>query len=94
MERKKIKIIELPVLESEILASCIFSEPFELIANECNSENNVNVIADAIKNLLHLKLLIAVNETNALTWVYDGDKMRENSFKATAQGVEWIEHQS
>jgi hypothetical protein len=49
------------------------------------------VIADAVKNLLHYKLLVAANKQNTMSWIYDGDKMRESSFKATADGVEWME---
>ena len=91
MERKKIKLIELPELETEILQLCIFPESFELIAEECTSEKKLGVIADAIKNLMHYKLLIAANVENSLNWIYDSDKMRESTFKATANGVEWME---
>ena len=91
MERKKIKMIELPDLEMEVLRLCIFPETFESIVAEVQSENKASVIADAIKNLIHYKLLVAANEANSLTWVYDSDKMRESSFKATANGVEWME---
>ena len=92
MERKKTKIIELPDLEKEILQMCIFQETFESIAEESNIEKNHNVIADAIKNLIHYKLLVPANQENSLTWVYDSDKMRESSFKATAEGIGWMEH--
>jgi hypothetical protein len=91
MERKKIKMIELPDLEMEVLRLCIFPETFESIVAEVQSENKASVIADAIKNLIHYKLLVAANEANSLTWVYDSDKMRESTFKATANGVEWME---
>ncbi len=91
MERKKIKMIELPDLEMEVLRLCIFPESFESIMAEVQSEKKASVIADAIKNLIHYKLLVAANEANSLTWVYDSDKMRESSFKATANGVEWME---
>jgi hypothetical protein len=49
------------------------------------------VIADAIKNLIHHKLLVASNSYVSLSWIYDSDKMKESSFKATAKGVEWME---
>jgi hypothetical protein len=91
MERKKIKMIELPELEMEVLRLCIFSESFESIVSEVQAEKKASVIADAVKNLIHYKLLVAANEANSLTWVYDSDKMRESSFKATANGVEWME---
>ncbi len=91
MERKKIKIIELPELELEILNMCIFPETFGSIAEECTTEKNPNVVADAIKNLIHHKLLVATNKQNALSWVYDSDKMKESMFKATADGVEFME---
>lgn len=84
-------MIELPDLEMEVLRLCIFPEPFESIVAEVQSEKKASVIADAIKNLIHYKLLVAANEANSLTWVYDSDKMRESSFKATANGVEWME---
>ena len=84
-------MIELPDLEMEVLRLCIFPETFESIVAEVQSENKASVIADAIKNLIHYKLLVAANEANSLTWVYDSDKMRESSFKATANGVEWME---
>ncbi len=94
MERKKAKIIELPELEKEVLELCLFAEPFDAIVDEVKTETKVSVIADAIKNLLHLKLLVAVNMQNTLSWIYDSDKMRESTFKATAKGVEWIEENS
>ena len=91
MERQKAKIIELPELEMEILRLCIFPETFESIAAECTSEKKQSVIADAIKNLIHTKLLLADNSANSLAWIYDVDKMKESSFRATANGVEWME---
>jgi|TARA_B110000967_G_scaffold101627_1_gene104328 hypothetical protein len=91
MERKKITLIELPELEAEILQLCIFPEAFESIVAEVLTETKVSVIGDAVKNLLHYKLLIAANEQNSMPWLYDSDKMRESSFKATANGVEWME---
>ena len=94
MERAKSKLIELPELEKEVLQLCIFPESFEAIAEECKTEKKLSIIADAIKNLIHYKLLIAANEDVSLTWVYDSDKMRESTFKATARGVEWMEENS
>lgn len=91
MERKKIKMIVLPELEMEVLRLCIFSESFESIVSEVQAEKKASVIADAVKNLIHYKLLVAANDFNTLSWVYDSDKMRESSFKATANGVEWME---
>lgn len=91
MERKKNKQIELPELEAEVLQLCIFPESFETIVSECVSEKKQSIVADAIKNLIHHKLLIAANNEVSLTWIYDSDKMRESSFKATAKGVEWME---
>lgn len=89
MERQKIEI-ELPSLEQEILRLCIFEESFGQIAEECD-ERNANVVADAIKNLLHHKLLVATNRQNSLNWIYDSDKMKESTFKATALGIAWME---
>ena len=91
MERKKITLIELPELEAEILQLCIFSETFDSIVDEVLTEKKESVIRDAVKNLLHYKLLIAANEQNSMPWLYDSDKMRESSFKATADGVSWME---
>ena len=91
MERKKIKMIELPELEMEVLRLCIFSESFERHSFGGASRKKASVIADAVKNLIHYKLLVAANDFNTLSWVYDSDKMRESSFKATANGVEWME---
>jgi hypothetical protein len=90
MERKKTEI-ELPDLEAEILQLCVFAESFESLVSECTLEEKESVIGDAVKNLLYLKLLIAVNQDQIYSWVYDSDKMRESSFKATAKGVEWME---
>ena len=84
-------MIELPDLEMEVLRLCIFPETFESIVAEVQSEKKASVIADAVKNLIHYKLLVAANDSNTLSWVYDSDKMRESSFKATANGVEWME---
>jgi hypothetical protein len=89
VERQKTEI-ELPPLEQEVLRLCLFEEAFEQIAEECQ-ETNTNVVADAIKNLLHHKLLVATNRQNSLNWMYDGDKMRESTFKATAVGITWME---
>lgn len=91
MERKKRKQIELPELEAEVLQLCIFPEAFENLVDECIIEKKESIIADAIKNLIHQKLMVAVNEDVSLSWVYDSDKMRESSFKATAKGLEWME---
>jgi|TARA_B100001059_G_scaffold169348_1_gene169197 hypothetical protein len=84
-------MIELPDLESELLRSCLFIESFETLVDECNLETKQSVIADAIKNLIHHKLLVASNSYVSLSWIYDSDKMKESSFKATAKGVEWME---
>jgi hypothetical protein len=91
MERAKSKVIELPELEEEVLQLCLFPESFDSIVDECKTEKKLSIIADAIKNLIHFKLLIAANEDVSLTWVYDSDKMRDSTFKATARGVEWME---
>ncbi len=91
MERKKDKQIELPELEAEVLQLCLFPESFEIIVAECTTEKKESVIADAIKNLIHLKLLVAANEEVNLAWIYDSDKMRDSTFKATANGVQWME---
>ena len=61
------------------------------LVEECKLETKKSVIADAIKNLIHYKLLIATNTDISLSWVYDSDKMMDSSFKATASGVEWME---
>ena len=92
MERKKIQLIKLPDLESELLKACLFIETFDTLCEECTQNVNENVVADAIKNLIHYKLLVPTNKEISLTWVYDSDKMHDSSFKATADGVEWIEH--
>ena len=84
-------MIELPDLESELLRSCLFPETFKTLVDECNLETKQSVIADAIKNLIHHKLLVASNSYVSLSWIYDSDKMKESSFKATAKGVEWME---
>lgn len=91
MERKNNKKIELPELESEVLQLCLFPESFEIIVAECTSEKKASIIADAIKNLIHLKLLVAANGEENLAWIYDSDKMQESAFKATASGVQWME---
>jgi hypothetical protein len=54
-------------------------------------ETKQSVIADAVKNLIHYKLLVATNNDVSLSWIYDSDKMKDSSFKATAKGVEWME---
>ena len=84
-------MIELPDLESELLRACLFTESFETLVEECKLETKKSVIADAIKNLIHYKLLIATNTDISVSWVYDSDKMMDSSFKATASGVEWME---
>jgi len=68
-----------------------FADKIGFKDSECTFEEKESVIGDAVKNLLYLKLLIAVNQDQIYSWVYDSDKMRESSFKATAKGVEWME---
>lgn len=94
MERKSNEKIELPLLEIELLKGCLFMESFLTLVEECSSESRKSVIADAIKNLIHLKLIVATNMDVSLPWVYDSDKMQDSCFKATAKGVEWIEKYS
>ncbi len=84
-------MIELPDLEMEILRACLFPETFNTLVDECKLENKQSVIADAIKNLIHYKLLVPSNADVSLSWIYDSDKMKDSSFKATAKGVEWME---
>ncbi|MDG2454895.1 MAG: hypothetical protein P8N47_03720 [Bacteroidia bacterium] len=91
MERTKSKQIELPELEAEVLKMCLFPEAFETLLDECVTEKKESIVADAVKNLIHHKLMVAVNLDISLSWVYDSDKMRESSFRATAKGVEWME---
>jgi hypothetical protein len=91
MESESYQMIELPDLEMEILRACLFPETFDTLVDECKLENKQSVIADAIKNLIHYKLLVASNADVRLSWIYDSDKMKDSSFKATAKGVEWME---
>ncbi|MCH1473739.1 MAG: hypothetical protein L7V85_07480 [Bacteroidia bacterium] len=91
MESESYQMIELPDLEMEILRACLFPETFNTLVDECKLENKQSVIADAIKNLIHYKLLVASNADVSLSWIYDSDKMKDSSFKATAKGVEWME---
>lgn len=91
MERTKAKI-ELPELEMEVLSYCIFTESFESLCAEVQLVKDVNVVADAIKNLIHRKLLVAVNQNMGnLKWVYDTDKMRDSQFRATALGLAYLQ---
>lgn len=84
-------VIELPELELEVLNLCLFEERFDVICSECNASKNPNIIADAIKNLLHYKLLVAVNnEHGKLNWMYDVDRMRASSFRVTAKGTDYL----
>lgn len=87
MEGTKTKI-ELPELELEVLSYCIFTESFDSLCSEVQLVKDANVIADAIKNLIHHKLLVAVNQNMGnLKWIYDADKMRDSQFRATALGL-------
>ena len=90
MERTKIALDDLPDLEKEILNLCIYMESFSKICEECSWTKDENVIADAIKTLIHQKLLKTVNQGNSLSWIYDSDRMRESQFILTAQGIELI----
>ena len=54
-------MIELPDLEMEILRACLFPETFDTLVDECKLETKQSVIADAVKNLIHYKLLVATN---------------------------------
>lgn len=83
--------IELPDLELEVLNLCLYPESFQVICEECNLSSDPNVIADAIKNLLHYKLLSPINEDNGMTnWMYDSDRMRDSQFRATAAGQDYL----
>ena len=89
MESESYQMIELPDLEMEILRACLFPETFDTLVDECKLETKQSVIADAVKNLIHFKLLVATNNDVSLSWIYDSCK--DSSFKATAKGVEWME---
>ncbi|MFY0644429.1 MAG: hypothetical protein JXR19_08165 [Bacteroidia bacterium] len=91
MEREKTKMIEIPDLELEILKLCLYEESFNTICEECQITDDLNIIGDAIKNLIHLKLLKPENtEMRSMSWIYDGDKMNESCFRATAKGVDYM----
>lgn len=70
---------------------CLFEESYSSIKEESELSNSEHIISDAIKNLSHYKMLVPVNISNTLSWVYDSDKMRESTFKATALGILWVE---
>ncbi|MBR9860664.1 hypothetical protein GYB22_07925 [bacterium] len=91
MERTKIELEDLPELEKEVLGLCVFTESFEKICEECQWTKDEHIVADAIKNLIHKKLLQAQNASiSSLSWVYDSDKMKESHFKATSKGLDLI----
>lgn len=90
MEGKTDQAIELPELEKEILGYCLFRESFAKLCEECQWTKDSNIIADAIKNLIHHKLLIAENTDRSLKWMYDGDRMYQSHFRATAKGIDWL----
>ncbi len=91
MERQKTKMIELPDLEREILSLCVFKEKFSTICEECQGDVDPKIVADAIKNLLDLKLLRADNvDRGQFNWMYDGDQMNESSFVLTAKGMDYL----
>lgn len=85
MERKKVKI-ELPILEVEVLNLCLFPETFESILSECTVEKKSSIVADAIKNLLHLKLLVPTTDLNSLSWVYDSDRWARVALELRLKG--------
>jgi len=85
------EVIELPELERMVLDKCLFSESFDTIVEEVSKEYKTNVVADAIKNLIHLKLLTPVNSQYNLTFFYDSDHMKQGTFRATALGIKWLE---
>lgn len=91
MEGKKAQI-ELPDLEASLLFACVQPESFAVLCEECELEDKANVIADAVKNLLHYKLLKPANRKHKTSWYYDVDKMNESVFETTAKGVEWMEN--
>jgi hypothetical protein len=93
MEREKMEI-ELPELEQMVLDKCLFSERFDTIVEEVPKEYPENVIGDAIKNLIHLKFLVPDNAQFTHSWIYDSDKMKNGTFKATALGINWLEFNS
>ena len=92
MEAKKTEI-ELPNLERSILDRCLFPESFHVLCEESRDLANEPVVADAIKNLLHLKLLTAINSNEQpLRWMYDVDRMGDCRFVATAKGLDLLHH--
>lgn len=91
METKKMEVIELPELEQMVLDKCLFSETFDSIVEEVSGDYKSSVVADAIKNLIHLKFLTPVNTQYNLTWFYDSDHMKQGIFRATALGIKWLE---
>ena len=90
MEGKTHSSIELPELEQEILGFCLFRESFSQICEECQWTKDPHVVADAIKNLIHHKLLRAENGDMDLKWMYDGDRMHQSHFRATAKGIDLL----
>ena len=84
-------MIELPDLELEVLKLCLYQESFNTICEECKLTDDPNIVGDAIKNLIHHKLLKAENTNlKTMSWIYDGDKMSESHFRATAKGVDYM----
>jgi hypothetical protein len=65
-------------------------ESFSRICEECTWTHDRNIIADAIKNLIHYKLIKPVNDQNSLNWIYDSDRMAESRFIATGQGLDLL----
>ena len=92
MEGKKTQI-ELPEIEREVLNLCLFPEHFDTICEECQNTKNSKVVADAIKNLLDYKFLIAINShSDHMKWMYDVDSMKDSQFVATSKGLEHLHY--
>ena len=82
---------ELDELEFDILDAIYFVESFEHIVEECR-EKNKNVIADALKQMIHKKWVVAMQfdeEKNdyVRSFIYDSDDMNAYHYLATKEGL-------
>lgn len=85
---------ELEKVEQEVLGLLLFPESFATIVSECESASSEHVVADAIKNLIHKKLIVSgfMNKNGEFkaSFFYDSDAMKRSAFKATSKGLSLI----
>lgn len=90
--------MDLDEVEMNVLGLLLFPERFSKIVEESQAIATEHVVADALKNLIHKKLIVAgyMSDENVFSTsvFYDSDKMKQSAFKASRKGLDALDNQS